>query len=306
MKASKIISLNFFDDLTSRYVTRRFLFGFIVLALSTFCIAIAISKRPIQSFWTETTVQLLLEICCASIIILFAYWLYLYFIGSNPAASKVSVTRPQDISEKMQSLPLNARNYMFWGRSGSFFRAHPLRVMDKQARETKRNVDVSVLLPNPNDTRLTESYRQILQSLGEDYGKNPLMPHVLATCIACATVSANNRHLNVQIYLSSFIPGFRLDLSDNGAILTQDDKKKSALHFTADSEFYDMWRSTMLDECNVSTKVEWSDPIFRSLTLNEPEYKTDTLRAFSIPFIDSEQLRSKVLSLVSDQLHRYK
>ena len=306
MKASKIISLNFFDDLSSTFVARSFLFIFAVLVCLTLFAAFALNKYPAPSFWTETTTQLLIEICSGSIIILSVYFLYLLFIGPNTETSQVSATRPQDISEKIEELPQDTRNYMFWGRSGSYFRAHPLRTMDEQARQSRRNINVIVLLPDPNDARLTESYRKILESLGENEGDDPLLPHVLATCVACSIVSAKNRHLDVQVFLSSFIPGFRLDLSDNGAMLTQDDRNKSALHFTANSEFYEMWRSTMLDECKISCLVQLNNYDFRSLSLHTSEYPPDALNSFGIHISDSEKLRKRVASLVRDKLHRYK
>src|SRR5690606_2628048 len=130
-----------------------------------------------------------------SLIILSFYALYVYFIGANTDVREVSVIRPQDISERMHTLPFEVRHYMFWGRSGSFFRSYPLLELDKQAREKKRDIVVDVLLPDPNDERLVKSYRDILNVLGETAGDNPLLPHVLATCMASAIVSSNNKHL---------------------------------------------------------------------------------------------------------------
>ncbi len=117
-------------------------------------------------------------------------------------------------------------------------------------------------MPDPDDERLVKSYREILRSLGEDPSQNPLLPNVLATCMACAIVASNNKHLEIKVHLSRFLPAFRVDLSEKGAILTQDDKKKSALYFEYGSEFWDMFHSTVANERAVSRAVTWSQEAF--------------------------------------------
>ncbi|GLS35242.1 hypothetical protein GCM10010869_08300 [Mesorhizobium tianshanense] len=253
----------------------------------------------------EIIVSVLIEIVAGSLIILGFYVLYVYFIGANTVVREVNVTRPQDISERMRALPQDVRHYMFWGRSGSFFRSYPLLELNKQARENKRNIVVDVLLPDPDDERLVKSYRDILKALGEEAGENPLLPNVLATCMACAIVSSNNKHLDIKIHLSRFLPAFRVDLSDNGAILTQDDKKKSALYFDYGSEFYDMFRSTVTNERDVSREVTWDKELFAGLKLEEKSCDAKTLSAFSIKVDNVDGLQQEVARLVKTRPHRY-
>lgn len=233
------------------------------------------------------------------------YALYVYFIGANAAVREVNVTRPQDIGERMRALPLDVRHYMFWGRSGSFFRAYPLVELDRQARDSKRNITVDVLLPDPYDERLVKSYRDILKSLGEKPIDNPLLPNVLATCMACAILASNNKHLEIKVYLSKFLPAFRVDLSDHGAILTQDDRNKSALYFDYGSEFWDMFRSTVANERDVSRAVAWNKEMFEGLKLEEKSCDTLTLNAFGIKVDDVGEIQKEVARLITNRPHRY-
>lgn len=305
MKASKITAVDFFDDLTSRHARRWFFGGFsflIAVCLLVIWIAEANFTWPIAK---EIVVSILTEIVAGSLIILAFYVLYVYFIGANTAVREVNVTRPQDIGERMRALPLDVRHYMFWGRSGSFFRSYPLLELDRQARENKRSIVVDVLLPDPDDERLIKSYRDIMRALGEKPGDNPLLPHVLATCMACAIISSNNKHLDVRVHLSRFLPAFRVDLSDNGAILTQDDKKKSALYFEYGSEFYDMFRSTVTNERDVSRAVTWDKDLFSGLELAEKSCDSKTLRAFGIEVTDVDSIQQEVARLITDRPHRY-
>lgn len=179
-------------------------------------------------------------------------------------------------------------------------------ILDEESRLLKRPTSIEVLLPNPDDPRLVESYRDILNSLGEDAGENPLLPNVLATCMACAIIDANNKHLQISVYISSFLPAFRVDLSDNGAIITQDDKKKSALFFEYGSEFYDMYRSTANNERDVSRRVKWESKAFRGLKLEEKSCDVSTLNAFGINVPDVDGTQQEVAKLITKRPHRYK
>lgn len=305
MKASKITAVDFFEDLTSPYARRRFFAGF-ALIIAVCILLIWITKAHITSpILMDILLAVLTQIVASSLITLAFYALYVYFIGPNTALREVNVTRPQDIGERMRVLPLDVRHYMFWGRSGSFFRAYPLMELDRQARDSKRNITVDVLLPDPDDERLVGSYRDILKSLGEKPMDNPLLPNVLATCMACAILASNNKHLEIKVHLSRFLPAFRVDLSDNGAILTQDDKNKSALYFDFGSEFWDMLRSTVTNERDVSREVGWNKEMFEGLKLEEKSCDARTINAFGIKVVDVDAIQQEVARLITKRPHRY-
>lgn len=300
MRASRITAIDFFEDLTSKYARRRFFWFFV--ALVVLCLVIIYVTGDLEK---GLVTSIAVEIISGSLIILAFYFLYVYFIGASSGLREVAVVRPHDIRYEMLKLPKDVRNYMFWGRSGSFFRSYPLLELDKQAKAHGHNVTVEVLLPNPEEECLVNSYRSILQTLGEDDGENPLLPQVIATCLACAIVSANNRHIDIRIHLSRFLPGFRLDLSDNGAILTQDLKSRPALYFRRNSDFYEMFRNTMLSERDVSTEVQWDKGLFRGLGLVKGSCTETTLKAFGIKIPTSHDFQLDVAKLVSERPHRY-
>ena len=305
MRASRMTALNFFEDLASGYARRWFFWFFAILTLACLLLVFQIEGWKWATM-EDVIASVLIEILTGSVIILAFYAFYVYFIGPNVGIREVSVVRSQDIKEKMRALPLEVSHYMFWGRSGSFFRAYLLVELNKQARAKRHAISIEALLPDPSDIRLVNTYRDILQSLGEDHSGNPLLRNVIATCITCAIVAANNRYLEVEIRLSRFIPSFRLDLSDNGAILTQDAKEKAGLFLETGSEFYEMFRSTMIGERNVSRKVAWDENQFRDLELAEESCNEDTLSAFDIDVPEPEKIQQEVARLISERPHRYK
>lgn len=195
MKASKIIASDFLDDLASNYARRWFIGGF--AALTILCWTVISLMRGVW-FSNAAIISIFENALANAAIILFSFVLYVYFIGFRPAT--MEAIRPQDIKSKLKELPTKANYYMFWGRSGSYFRSEPLLEIDRQSKVDKRTITIEVLLPDPDDARLLQSYSDILSSLGEAPGGTPLRSHVLATCITCALISANNKFVNVQIF----------------------------------------------------------------------------------------------------------
>jgi hypothetical protein len=268
LRASKLTAVDFFDDLTSPYARKRFFWGFV--AFSVFCIiGVCLTRLFLHDGVTGDVInEVLLHVLADALVVLAFYALYMHFIGPNDELREISVTRPKDIREQMEQLPVDTRFYVFWGRSGSYFRAHPLLALDKQSRAQKLVTDVEIVLPDPTDDRLIQSYRDILNSLGENSSNNPLLANVLATSIACAIVSANNKYINIKLFYSRFLPAFRVDISERGAILTQDDPAKSALFFQPESEFYEMLRTTVRNEIAVSGEAKWDQAPAASMRQN--------------------------------------
>jgi hypothetical protein len=180
--------------------------------------------------------------------------------------------------------------------------------LDTQSQKEKLPTDVEVLLPDPNDPRLIDLYQRILVSLGEkpDGNRNPLLANVLATSIACAIVAANNNYIRVKLYYSKFLPAFRVDLSGNGAVVTQDDPAKSALYFEPQSEFYEMLRATIRNEMAVSTEAKWNKELFVWRTFDAKCCDDDALNAFGIAITNIKEIRREVAKLITERTDRYK
>jgi hypothetical protein len=259
----------------------------------------------VQLFPFDLFHEVLIEVFAALSCILVFYVLYVYLIGPNLPVRDIAVIRPIDIQPRLKDLPNLAKQYVLWGRSGSYFRAEPLRRIDADSRREKRTTDIQVLLPNPKDQKLVESYNEILGSLGEDKAQNSLVTNVLATCIACAIVNSNNKYVCIKVYLSNFLPAFRLDLADSGAIVTQDDQLKSALFFSAGSEFYEMFHTTVRNEIFVSEEVSIDSEMFKGCSLDEPRCNDEMIKHFDFPLEITDTVLEEVNNKVARRRHRY-
>ena len=305
MKAARIMAIDFLDDLTSPYARRWFVGSMgTLLVVSIFMVWVAtVAAWPA---WVKNVlVSLFSEASAGAGIILAFYVIYLYFIGPNTPAREVTVLRSQDIGTEIKQLLEGSRRYIFWGRSGAFFRSHTLQVLDKRAREKRRQTGIDVLLPDPGEERLAKGYRGILTALDETGSEHTLLANVLATCLACAITDANNVHVDVRVHLSKFLPTFRIDLSDNGAILTQDDKEKAALRFEHGGQFFDLWEVAVATERNASRIVSWDREEFVGMPLAKESCTREAIDALRIDVPREATTDTEVARLVDELSHRY-
>lgn len=305
VKATKITAIDFFDDLSSPYARKRFFVGFILLG--GLCgVAMYLDHQFVPDGAIKTILDSVLTNLLSSVLVVLGFYtLYTFFIGPNDGLKEVVPTRPRDISEVLTMLPEKTHGYLFWGRSGSYFRSAPLIMLDEHARRSKTMTNVDVLMPDPFDERLINSYRDIKHSLGEESDGNPLLANVLATTICCAVLNANNRYLRVRVFYSAFLPAFRVDLSDNGSILTQDDKSKGALFFKPSSEFHELLRTSILNEMAVSREVNLRELTFKRKKLGRESCTPEILGQFGVTDADRSTLAPKIATLIEERRHRY-
>ncbi|MBY5751418.1 hypothetical protein [Rhizobium leguminosarum] len=305
MKATKITAIDFFDDLSSPYARKRFFVGFIVFG-GLCIVAMYLDHQFVPNGAIKAVLDSVLANLLSSILVILGFYiLYTFFIGPNDGLKEVVPTRARDISEAMKQLPEKTRSYLFWGRSGSYFRSSPLIVLDGYARRSKIMTNVDVLMPDPFDERLINSYRDIKDSLGEESDGNPLLANVLATTICCAVLNANNRYLSVRVFYSAFLPAFRVDLSDNGSILTQDDKSKGALFFKPSSEFHELLRTSILNEMAVSREINLEEATFKKKKLDSGSCTPEILARFGVAEAARSALAPKIATLIEERRHRY-
>ena len=255
METKKIIGADFFSELRSRHVRRRFIVGIFLLCAFTLFGSFFINKLHLNERTISVLEGLFTEAFAGFFIIFCVYLLYLYFIGPEKDFGDITVIRNSDISENIKKLPLNTRNYMFWGRSGSFLRAYTIPKLSEEASEKKQQILIEIVLPNPNNEKLSKLYRRIKASLNEDADNYTLHDEVIATAYACAIHANDNRFLTFSVHYSDYLPSYRIEVSDHVAILTQDNPKLKAIAFGRETEFYELFRSSIRNEAILSKNL---------------------------------------------------
>lgn len=305
-KASKIVSLNFLNDLESQEARNRFFLFFLVSLFV--CIGVFWALNPGSFFEAIKSIAIsaTVEISSAILIILIVYFSYVKLIGVNREAQEVRVIRPGDINSEIRSLPLATSYYYLWGRSATYFRSETLRALDNYSRENRITVEVSVLLPDPLIEELRNAYDDMMAAVGEPRGQNKLLKNAIATATICAIISANNRNIRINLFFSKFLPAFRVDISEKGAILTEDDKKLYALAFSRDSQFFEMFRSMIENEKKISRHASWDESKFKGCSLEQGAVAFDLMDSFGFDSKFISENHDEISALIQKRDHRYK
>lgn len=246
------------------------------------------------------------EIFSAILIILIVYFGYVKLIGVNREAQEVRVIRPGDINGEIRSLPIETSYYYLWGRSATYFRSETLRALDNYSKENRITVEVNVLLPDPLIEELCNAYDDMMAAVGEARGQNKLLKNAIATATICAIISANNRNIRVNLFFSKFLPAFRVDISEQGAILTEDDKKLYALAFSRGSQFFEMFRSMIENEKEISRRASWDASKFRGYSLEQGAVSFDLMDSFGFDSTFISEHQDEISALIQKRDHRYK
>jgi len=219
-RASKYISLNVLNDLGSRSARRRFIWTFVILALVTALSYWSTSLLDSKNIWADFGRSVSSNLFSAALTVLVVYGAYIYFIREDIERPEIETLRSGDISDEIKGLHEDTAFYFLWARSATYFRAETLERLSDHARKDRKTIDVTILLPDPQIDKLSEAYEGMVSVLGESDGKDKLFKNAVATSAACALAVANNKNLKVKVCLSNFLPSFRVDMSDQGAILT--------------------------------------------------------------------------------------
>lgn len=305
-RASKYISLNVLNDLGSRSARRRFVWTFLILTVVTAICYWSTSLMGPNNLWPDFLRSVSSNLFSVSLTVLIVYGAYIYFILEDIERPEIETLRPGDISDEIKDLPEDTAFYFLWARSATYFRAETLIRLSEIARKDRRTIDVTILLPDPQVEKLSEVYEGMVSMLGESDGKDKLFKNAVATSAACALAAANNRNLKVKVCLSSFLPSFRVDMSDQGAILTEDDKSLYGLKFSRQSQFFEMFRSMMICELGLSQEVNLNAYQWQKHRLGGEDIPIEALLTLGFPEDRVRQYREDIFSLVKPKDHRYK
>ena len=305
-RASKYINLNILNDLGSRSARRRFIWTFILLTLGSAALYFASESVISPGLRLEFARSVLANICSATCTVLIVYGAYIYFIHEDIERPEIETLRPGDISHEIKTLSEDTAFYFLWARSANFFRAETLERLNDHALHERKTIDVTILLPDPGISEISEAYEDMNNVLGEGGEKDKLLKNAVATSAACALAIANNKNLKIRVCVSKFLPSFRIDMSDGGAILTEDDKSLYGLKFSRQSQFFEMFRSMIIGEVQVSRLVNFDAYDWRKHRKSHDEISLDALLTLGFPEDKVTEHFADIVSIIKPKDHRYK
>ncbi|WP_291735364.1 hypothetical protein [Leisingera sp. F5] len=305
-RASKYINLEVLNDLNSPYARRRFFTFFLLLSGASAAAHFSPEYLSLNDSISTFIKSVSANIFSATLVIILVYGAYILFIGEDFERPEVETIRPGDINGEIRKLPKDTAFYYLWGRSATYFRSETLRELNEFSIKTRKTVTVCVLLPDPCIPELASAYEDMMASLGEDRDQDKLLKNAVATCAACAIYTANNSNLRIQVFFSKFLPAYRIDMSEGGAMLTEDDKSLYGLKFSRKSQFFEMFRTMLLNEIEISREAALAAKNWKSFRIDSEDIPIDLLFDFGFDGDKIRLHRDEIFQLMAKTDHRYK
>lgn len=165
------------------------------------------------------------------------------------------------------------KNYWFRGRSGRFIRTTVMPSLhDAGSRESQLRT-LSMLLPDPADTKVLDNYAQYRNSLSSEkktWTIEIIQAEIFATIFTAAALSNTNHFFDVNVFMKSDFALFRLDMSDDRLIMTRENPAWPAIMCSSRSKFYASYHEEFRNEADNAARLDLS-----SLTIPQPLAEKD-------------------------------
>jgi hypothetical protein len=253
--------------------TRWTFVGFVLL-LVILCLFVRFSFFPVQldasvsgatSFFARVLEASAVALLTGLVIHVLAVWL-------GPDHRSIALIqildRNVETNEVFETAFTKARSiWYFKGGFGTYFRTKTLPALLKNNRT---GLDVMIAVLNLADPNLVESYAAYRKQASGDQSVDAkkVQDQVRETIktLAKAVKDNSGAFSSAKIALLNYYSPFRLDFFDDGAVLTQDDKRAPAIGFNVESTYYQGFRQeleqlkqTAFDLKSIKEKSELAD-----------------------------------------------
>lgn len=287
---------------------------FITLTLTLFGLAVVRLKLiPKEGSTSSVASSLgnvtdnLIAAVVTSLIVGLAY-VYLY---PTEERSQQELVRSRDIAQVIEDEARHAREWSVKSRAANYFTTVTLDAMVEMALKTGRGVRVKVQVIDPEDSNLLEGYAKSMQDLKSRVGiwsPERARREVYASLLRAAIKTLGAPKIDIEFGLSPSLWVVSLDISNNVALATCQNKGTDALLFRCDTDFYDSFYDDFEVAWNICRLVRPQLPTSVPLAFTEYEnHHFDTVRAFflalGLPACDRDELE-QIVKLLSRE-HDY-
>lgn len=158
-------------------------------------------------------------------------------------AEDLSVVDAWNIGPKLREPLTKTREYWFRGRSGRWFRAQAIPTLAKAARDENAQRMVHMILPDPDDSRVLETYAKyrnsISSSANDRWTASRIRSEIFATLLAAGMAQSGTQYFRPEVSLLTEFSLFRTDLSDEGLVMTREDPRWPGWISGSGTKFYD-------------------------------------------------------------------
>ncbi|MFI9237305.1 hypothetical protein [Streptomyces sp. NPDC053079] len=206
----------------------------------------------------------------------------------------VAIVTGSGISRALEEARTHTDRWYFKGATGTYVRAVTLPECIREARPTRRKLDVRLEILDPTDMNLCEDYAQLYRTLADEadgrqsaWTGDGTRRELFATILAACWHQQRYRLMDLSIGLSSVMTTFRWDLSSTSLVITQRGPRFPAMVVRRGRSYYDSWNTELHESLKQARRLPLERaagvPLSQSPTADEVR---DLFRALDVRLPD--------------------
>ena len=193
--------------------------------------------------WVRTFSSVLNAVFQVSLTTLLVTLAFLWLVPRDLREGQVIMVDSDDIGLNLAEHLGTTSRYWFRGRSGRWVREDVIPQLARRAAKNGSKIVLTMIIPDPANASLMKSYSDYRKSIvfkgaDEEWTADMVTAHVLATIVAAYFSTSTTKFLDLNIGLVGWFSAYRLDVTDESAMLTVEDPKNPALRFAKSSIMY--------------------------------------------------------------------
>lgn len=204
----------------------------------------------------------------SSLTVTFLIGLFMFWIQPKPENyAKIEIAYPKELPELFNVAFLKTEIWYYKGGCGRYFRTATLPNMAKQARSKSQSKEILVVILDPTNIDLCEKhaiYRSGTASQEIEirpWTTEEVRAELFATIITTLITQAKEPSLRIKLSLCPHYSSFRIDLSDDYAIITKEDRNSPAIICHKGTHFYKSYKDEVILSLNQSRSVRMIDQV---------------------------------------------
>lgn len=186
-----------------------------------------------------------------------------YMSPPREVSDATSYIHSHDISMYLEDAARSTKEWTYYGHTGRYVRSAIFPILLGKA-QGGRAIDVCMLILDPRDDRLCEYYARYRKTArtaktGPQWTKDTVKSELLATVLAAMELRALGS-INVEIGFIKHVSLFRIDLSTDRLLITQEDSLEPALGYESGPGFYEYYRRDIMMAREQASRLKPLEP----------------------------------------------
>ncbi|WP_273427089.1 hypothetical protein [Marinobacter sp.] len=224
--------------------------------------------------------------------------------------SNIRIVEPKALKALFRGALQTSEIWWYKGGCGRFFRTSALPTMAKCAREMSHSREVRVCILNPLNEKTVKKHARHRSSTAsgqaEEWTESQVRNELYATIVTTLLYQIEAPALRITLSLIPSYSAFRIDLSDDYAIITKEDREAPAIVCDRGTYFYKSYK----DEIGLAESQGDTVPPLRDNQMNLSELTVANLK----PLLEEVKLWSdrittsdqeKIVNLIQNPVNPY-